>query len=86
VNVRWADRQFILPGHVSHKIANNGASRNLVVVNRTARHTAESIREDLDHVHNLVVVSITFEGNDAYISTTSVHNAMYARTCMMSRS
>lgn len=84
VNVRWADRQFILPDHLSRKIA-GGATRNLIIVNRTALHTAKSIRDDLEHIHNLVVVNIRFEGKNAYIATNSVHNAMFVRTCIMSR-
>jgi hypothetical protein len=85
VEIRWNDRQFILPGHVANKIA-IGATRNLVIQNRTARHTEEAIRDDLEHIHNLVVIKVAFSGNNAYISTNSVHNAMFARTCMMSRS
>ncbi|KAH7400731.1 carbon-nitrogen hydrolase [Phaeosphaeria sp. MPI-PUGE-AT-0046c] len=56
LEVRWADRQFHVPSHVSNKIA-NGATRNLVV-----RGAA-----------------------DAFISTNSIHNALFARTCMVSR-
>ncbi|TVY35638.1 Negative regulator of differentiation [Lachnellula occidentalis] len=85
VEIRWNDRQFILPGHVANKIA-IGATRNLVIQNRTGRHTEEAIRDDLEHIHNLVVVKVAFSGDNAYISTNSVHNAMFARTCMMSRS
>jgi hypothetical protein len=33
----------------------------------------------------LVVVDIQFRNHDAFISTNSVHNALFARTCMMSR-
>lgn len=47
--------------------------------------TADTLRDDLDHIHNLVVVSIKFHQADAIISLNSVHNAMFARTCMMSR-
>ncbi|TVY64262.1 Negative regulator of differentiation [Lachnellula suecica] len=84
VEIRWNERQFILPGHVANKIA-IGATRNLVIQNYTPRHTEEAIREDLEHIHNLVVIKVSFGGNNAYISTNSVHNAMFARTCMMSR-
>ncbi|RDL32097.1 Uncharacterized protein BP5553_09499 [Venustampulla echinocandica] len=84
VEIRWNDRQFILPGHVANKIA-IGATRNLVIQNRSPRHTEETIRDDLEHIHNLVVIKVTFNGHNAHISTNSVHNAMFARTCMMSR-
>ncbi|KAF4634294.1 hypothetical protein G7Y89_g3824 [Cudoniella acicularis] len=85
VEIRWNDRQFILPGHVANKIA-IGATRNLVIQNRSPKHTEEAIRDDLEHIHNLVVIKVAFSGQNAYISTNSVHNAMFARTCMMSRS
>lgn len=84
VDIRWNDRQFILPGHVANKIA-IGATRNLVIQNRSPKHTEEMIRDDLEHIHNLVVINVNFSGQNAYISTNSVHNAMFARTCMMSR-
>lgn len=63
-----------------------GATRNLVILNRSPKHTEQMIREDLEHIHNLVCVRVTFDDRNAYISTNSVHNAMFARTCMMSRS
>jgi hypothetical protein len=47
--------------------------------------SADQIRDHLDHIHNLVVVDINFRNGDAYISTNSIHNALFARTCMMSR-
>lgn len=85
VVIRWSDRQFILPGHVGHQIG-NGATRNLVILNCGSRLTEESIRADLEHIHNLVVVKMSVSDRHTYISLNSVHNAMFARTCMMSRS
>ncbi|KAK0753076.1 hypothetical protein B0T18DRAFT_395935 [Schizothecium vesticola] len=84
IDIKWNDRQFILPGHVAGKIG-QGASRNLVVHQYDGRHSEENIREDLDHIHNCVVVKVTFSGGNCYISLNSVHNAIYARNCMMSR-
>jgi hypothetical protein len=84
VEIRWNDRQFILPGHVANKIA-IGATRNLVIQNRNPKHTEEMIRNDLEHIHNLIVIRVGFGDQNIYISTNSVHNAMFARTCMMSR-
>ncbi|KAF1841900.1 carbon-nitrogen hydrolase [Cucurbitaria berberidis CBS 394.84] len=81
---RWSDRQFHVPAHVSNKIA-NGATRNLVVRGIARKLTADQIRDHLDHIHNLVVVDVYFKDGDAYISTNSIHNALFARTCMMSR-
>jgi hypothetical protein len=73
-----------VPGHVSNKIA-SGATRNLVVRGVAGKLTGAQIRDHLDHIHNLVVVDISFRNGDAYISTNSIHNALFARTCMMSR-
>ncbi|MCJ1379838.1 hypothetical protein MMC17_002941 [Xylographa soralifera] len=80
----WNDRQFILPGHVAGKI-HAGASRNLIVRGVHPNITAERIREDLDHIHNLIVIDIHFHQGNAFISLNSVHNSLFARTCMMSR-
>lgn len=82
--MQWNDRQFHLPGHVANKIT-QGASRNLVVRHGASKLTAEGIRDDLEHIHNLVVIDVAFKGADVHIATNSVHNALFARTCMMSR-
>lgn len=84
VDARWSDRHFILPGHVASKIG-IGATRNLVIRRCDPRLTEAALREDLDHIHNLIVVKVEFAGSSCYIKTNSVHNAMFARTCMMSR-
>ena len=81
----WNDRQFILPGHVANKIG-IGATRNLVIRNVHPNITEERIREDLDHIHNLVILCITFDAGNAYLQLNSIHNSLFARTCMMSRS
>lgn len=81
---RWADRQFHVPSHVSNKIA-SGATRNLVIRGVGGKLSGDQIRDHLDHIHNLIVVDITFRNGDAYVSTNSIHNALFGRTCMMSR-
>jgi hypothetical protein len=85
VAVKWNDRQFTLAGHAVGKIG-GGATRNMVIRGlNPVRHTEESIREDLEHIHNLVVIKVEFVGCDCYIKTNSVNYALFARTCMMSR-
>ncbi|TLS22649.1 uncharacterized protein PpBr36_06001 [Pyricularia pennisetigena] len=84
IEVRWSDRQFTLSGHVASKIG-NGATRNLVLRRYDSDTTEASIREDLDHIHNLAVVKVTFIGGSCFISLNSVHNCIVAKTCMMSR-
>jgi hypothetical protein len=73
-----------VPNHISNKIA-GGATRNLLVRGAGGKLTADQIRDHLDHIHNLVVVDINFYNGDAYVSTNSIHNAVFGRTCMMSR-
>ncbi|KAH7037846.1 uncharacterized protein B0I36DRAFT_403360 [Microdochium trichocladiopsis] len=84
VGTRWADRQYLLGSHTGHQIR-GGATRNLVIRRCHSRHTDASIRDDLEHIHNLVAISVEFFDGNCYIKTNSVHNAIVARTCMMSR-
>ncbi|KAL4871900.1 hypothetical protein BDV12DRAFT_194039 [Aspergillus spectabilis] len=84
VEVLWNDRQFYLPPFVRSKIA-NGASRNLAIYHVNPNITEGLIRRDMEHIHNLIVISVKFKHGNAYISTNSVHNALFARSCMMSR-
>ena len=62
-----------------------GATRNLVIRNVHPSITEQRIREDLDHIHNLVIISVSFQKGDAFIELNSIHNSLFARTCMMSR-
>ena len=74
-----------MPPHVANKIS-IGATRNLVIRNALSKGLCETrIREDMEHIHNLVIVEVTFRNGDAYVSMNSVHNSLFARTCMMSR-
>ncbi|OAR01802.1 hypothetical protein LLEC1_00678 [Akanthomyces lecanii] len=84
ISVSWSTRQFILAPYVSQQLR-GGASRNLVVRHYDRRITAESVRADLEHIHNLSVINVEFSGLDCYISTNSITAASFARTCMMSR-
>ncbi|KAL9100653.1 MAG: hypothetical protein Q9163_004001 [Psora crenata] len=84
VDFAWNDRQFILPGHVANKIG-IGATRNIVIRGVHRGITEERIREDMDHIHNLVVIDVTFQNRDMYLELNSIHNSLFARTCMISR-
>ena len=84
MEVSWNDRQFILPGHVANKIG-IGATRNMVIRNANPNITEDRIRDDLDHIHNLIIIGIVFKSGDIFIELNSVHNSLFARTCMMSR-
>ncbi|KMU90005.1 hypothetical protein CIHG_07688 [Coccidioides immitis H538.4] len=66
-------------------LVSNGASRNILIRGIHPNLTESQIREDMEHIHNLVIISVTFTQGNAYISTNSVQKASYARNCMRSR-
>ncbi|KAL8790812.1 MAG: hypothetical protein Q9213_000436 [Squamulea squamosa] len=84
LSFEWSERQFYMPGHVASKLR-LGATRNLVIRSVKPNITEQRLREDLDHIHNLIIISVAFIGGDVYLSLNSIHNALFARTCMMSR-
>ncbi|KAH7045849.1 hypothetical protein B0J12DRAFT_668864 [Macrophomina phaseolina] len=85
VNVDWANRQFYPNRATYNKIISNGATRILRLCNAVRILTEQVIREDMEHIHNLVILQIKVEGNDMIIHTNSIQNCGFARTCMMSR-
>lgn len=80
----WSERQYNLPGHVANKIG-IGATRNVIIRGIHPGITEECLKAHLDHIHNIVVISVSFENGNAYISLNSINNSLFARTCMMSR-
>ncbi|WEW59090.1 hypothetical protein PRK78_004559 [Emydomyces testavorans] len=84
IEVSWSDRPFILSNYIASQIS-NGASRNILIRGVHLKLTEAQIREDMEHIHNLVIISVTFAQGNAYISTNSVQKASYARNCMRSR-
>ncbi|KAF2139321.1 uncharacterized protein K452DRAFT_232664, partial [Aplosporella prunicola CBS 121167] len=86
VEVSWSDRQFKIVPHVFSQIA-EGATRNIVIAKGANKGLSESrIRDDMEHIHNLVIVDVQIRNNgDILVCTNSIHNALYARTCMRSR-
>ncbi|KAF1987278.1 hypothetical protein K402DRAFT_420499 [Aulographum hederae CBS 113979] len=84
INVAWNERQMTLSQHVRKSI-HNGGTRNLILRNAASKISEDVIREDLDHIHNLAVVSAAVKGSDIHLSINSVSCALFARTCMLSR-
>ncbi|OXV05594.1 hypothetical protein Egran_06638 [Elaphomyces granulatus] len=84
VEISWSERQFYLPAYVKAKV-DIGASRNLMICGVNPNISEVIIRRDLEHIHNLIIVDVQFSQGTAYISTNSIQNAMFARSCMMSR-
>ena len=67
-----------------HKIS-NGASRNLVISGISASITEQRLRDDLEHIHGLVPVYISFTNENIYLSLNSVRHAVFAKSCLASR-
>lgn len=63
----------------------SGATRNVIIRGVHPHISEERIRQHLDHIHNIVVISVSFENGDAYISLNSINSSLFARPCMMSR-
>ena len=80
------DRRFNTSSHVARQIM-AGATRNLILRGPYLDFSPSQIREDLDHIHNLVVVDIypSPEGDGTVISLNAIHLALFAKTCMMSQ-
>ncbi|EED20544.1 conserved hypothetical protein [Talaromyces stipitatus ATCC 10500] len=87
VDLSWSNSQFILRPYIKQSILHNGATRNLIIHNANPNITSALIREHLEHIHNLIIVDIRFNHSNSSvcICTNSVHNAMFARSCMRSR-
>jgi len=63
-----------------------GATRNLLLSKVPPSLTEARIREDLDHIHNLHVEKIEMKRGSILVNLNSVCVALFARTCLMSRS
>jgi hypothetical protein len=84
VDVSWNDFQKTVSGQLAWSIR-GGATRNFIVRQCDSFQTPESIKEDLEHIHDLRVISVEFTDRDCYIKTNSISGAVFARTCMSSR-
>ncbi|GKU02429.1 negative regulator of differentiation 1 [Fusarium langsethiae] len=85
IHAKWSGYQYVVKGQVAYHAA-RGASRNFVIRKRDPNTTAQSLREDLDHIHNLHVIYIDFNKDNCFVSTNSVNSAIFARNCLLSRS
>lgn len=84
VEVAWSERQFTIGNTLANRIR-HGATRNIRIRGAQARVTEAEIRDNLEHIHNLVVVDLSFKHGDAYLSVNSINNALFARQCLLSR-
>ncbi|MCJ1324838.1 hypothetical protein MMC10_001500 [Thelotrema lepadinum] len=85
IDVSLASRPYRASSNVMRQIEVSGATRNLVICQIGQDLNEEGIREQLDHIHNLHVIEVTFSDGAAIISLNAVGVALYARTCLRSR-
>lgn len=85
VEVDWADRQFYPNTATYNRIINNGATRILRLCNAANQLNEQTVRDDMEHIHNLVILKVKMEGHDLIVHTNSIQGCGFARTCMMSR-
>jgi hypothetical protein len=83
--VKWADHQFRIQHYIIDKMS-QGATRNLLIRNAANNGlTEQRIRNDMEHISNLVIIAVKWRGSDACVHTNSVGHAITARACMISR-
>lgn len=101
VEIRWVERHHILSGNVANKISIGATRviiiRNAAPTHteKLIREHAGMIEDNSicgkvtnnsqEHINNLVVISVVFQGKNIVIGCNSVHNSMFLRTCLMSR-
>ncbi|RFN41783.1 negative regulator of differentiation 1 [Fusarium flagelliforme] len=85
IHTKWSSYQYVVKGQVAYHVV-RGASRNFVIRKRDPNTTARSLRDDLDHIHNLHVIGIEFDRDSCFVSTSSINAAIFARNCLLSRS
>ncbi|SPJ73673.1 related to RNA binding protein Nrd1 [Fusarium torulosum] len=84
IHTRWSDHQYVVKGQVVYHVT-RGASRNFVIRKRDPNLTTRSIRDDLEHIHNLHVIDIQMDKDNCLVSTSAIHAAIFARNCLQSR-
>ena len=84
MEVKWNNRQYTIPRSL-HKKIENGATRNLVIRGAAGTVDQHDVRDHMEHIHQLSIISIKVFGADMFINTNSVRNALFAKTCMQSR-
>lgn len=85
VHVSWDENQHYLPGGVAKRVHCDGATRNLVIRFPKPEVNEQLVRDDLEHINNLEVVSIKTIQGHIWISLSGIRQALAARSCMMHR-
>ena len=84
IDVAWEEKQRYMPGYIQRNVM-NGATRNLVIRFPKNDMTEETVREDLEHIHQLEVVDIITANNHIFVSTNGIQHALTAKHCLRSR-
>lgn len=82
----WAPNPWKPPSYIRGQVNNGKLTRNILIQRANTGITEALIRKHLDHIHNLEVFSVKIDGDEVRISTNCVAGALFAKTCLMSRS
>lgn len=63
----------------------NNASRNLVIRYPKFELTADVVKEDLDHIHQLEVIEVKVEKGHFWLQLNSIQHAITAKNCLLSQ-
>lgn len=84
--VSWAPNSWKPPGYIRGQVNSGKLTRNILIQRANSGITEALIRKHLDHIHKLDVLSVDIDGDEVRISTNCVTGALFAKTCLMSRS
>lgn len=84
--VSWAPNSWKPPGYIRGQVTSGKLTRNILIQRANSGITESLIRKHLDHIHSLEVLSVDIDGDEVRISTNCVAGALFAKTCLMSRS
>lgn len=82
----WSNISWKPPGYILNQVNSGKLTRNILIQRANSGITEALIRKHLDHIHNLEVLSVNSDGDEVRISTNCVAGALFAKTCLMSRS
>lgn len=84
--VSWSQNSWKPAGYIRGQVEAGKLTRNILIQRAHSGVTEAAVRKQLEHIHNLEVLSVKVDGDEVRISTNCVQGALFAKTCMMSRS
>lgn len=83
--VSWATNSWKPAAYIQSQVNAGKLTRNILIQRANSGVTEALIRKQLDHINNLEVLSVNINGDEVRVSTNCVAGALFAKTCLMSR-